>query len=1187
MKYTEAQRAAIEAEANTLVVAGAGTGKTRTLIERCLRLLFGSRQISLDRLLVVTFTEAAAAEMRHRLRTAIEARAEEPGMATPCALHLARLDSAQISTLHSFCYRLVREHFGELGTDPAAVVLTEEQSAVLAAETLEELFDEHYRRAHAWSEDVHRLLRNDHHGWDRALGELVLRLHHYIQTRPHPEQWLNDQAARWSDTISPWPEHLNDLLNEWRARWLPALEAAPLDNSGIACAARLVRDAHGARLLSLPAALVELDQAKTTWPRGKKGLWRDPFEKFFEDAKLLASFTPAALQEDWLWAQPSIQTLLRLTGQFAQKFGEAKRARAALDFHDLEQLALQLLCEPNGEDATPLARHWQKRFDAVFVDEFQDINPAQDLILRCVSPPSGVGERFLVGDIKQSIYGFRQADPRIFARYLALPDSAGWNKVHLSDNFRSRASILGFVNGLFERIMRADIGGVEYNAGSALRFGNAEGRAQLGAPIDALPAVEFHLRIKSEADQAADDETEDTGAFSETEDAEWEARLAARRLRALHGTPFFDEPSQRERPLEWSDMAVLLRAAGPKAETWAKAFDAFGIPLSLKRDVFYATEEIRDLINLLTILDNPIQDIPLLGVLRSPFAGFKAAELAEVRMALLKVPFWLALTGFHERHSGHPVWAKVDAFLEQFQRWRNLHRTASIRERLEVVLADSGYGEWLLGRPRGRQRYANVGKFLDVARDFDRLRGENLYRFLRHLEQVQEAAGDIEPAAASGIDAVRLMTVHQSKGLEFPLVLIADLGKRWNNRDLSRPLLLDDELGLCPTIKPPGGVQRYQSLVHWAAQSRRRLDSLGEEMRILYVALTRARHRLVLTATATEKTMEQWAELAGAADSPDCVTKSTSWLGWLGSHFARIQPGWNADEEAIHPGWSHTIYRNLQQLIPPASASNISTTPNRGTRIVPGSVEFAFQFKYPHTAATRQAAKTSVTAQRRARETDEDSAVPGFPSPPRPARLASTPSGRPGASAHDSRERGEATHAFLEHIDLRRACDLADLQAQAASLAKLGLISSNKPSLINLSAIAAFWDSAVGRLLRDHHAQIRREMPFTVRLPVDTMQRSGALATASFPATTERQTSSTDGEWVVLQGVADLVVLGKDETWLLDYKTDDIPADQLELRVTLHRPQLELYRAALQAIFRRPVTHAWLHFLGPNRTFEV
>ncbi len=1179
MSLTQAQRAAIDAEGPTLVVAGAGTGKTRTLIERCLRLLFGARQIGLDRLLIVTFTEAAAAEMRHRLRAAIEARQAEPGQAERCALHLARLDAAQISTLHSFCYRLVRENFGELGTDPTAAVLTEDQARVLAAETLEELFAEHYRNAQAWSEDVHRLLRDEYRGWDSPLGETILRLHEHAQTRPDPERWLAEQAEMWSQENSPWKERFVPLIGEWRARWIPALEAAPADNQAAATAAAMLRRADSASLAALPGAVAEFDKAgKMTWPYGKKDLWRPPFKKFFDEAAFLAAFTPETLDEDWRWAQPSVRTLLRLVEQYALKFAEAKRERAVLDFHDLEQFSLRLLCEPESGEPTALARRWQGRFDAVFVDEFQDINPAQDLILRCVSSSTSTGGRFLVGDIKQSIYGFRQADPRIFARYLDLPETSGWQKIYLSDNFRSRESILGFVNGLFGRFMRRELGGVDYDSATALRFGNPDGRTPLSARHDPAPSVEFHLRLKPDGPSPAPETTEDDDAEADIGDAEWEARLAARRLRELHGTPFYDEATRAERSLEWSDMAVLLRAAGPKAETWAKAFESFGVPLALKRDVFYATEEIRDLIDLLTLLDNPIQDIPLLGALRSPFGGFAAVDLAEIRMTDRAAPLWVALARFHETRADHPAWPKARAFLERLQGWRNLHRSASIRERLEVILADTGYAEWLLGRPRGRQRYANVRQFLELARDFDRLRGENLYRFLRHLEQVQESAGDIEPAAASGVDAIRLMSVHQSKGLEFPVVLVADLAKRWNQRDSSQRLLLDDELGLCPTIKPPGAVRRYPSLAHWAAQRRRKTESLGEEMRILYVALTRPRHRLILTATATEKTLKSWSESGSA--TVDDGTRSSSWLSWIGPHLAALEPAWPTEENAPHGEWMHRLYRDDALLLPP-SAPPLPCVPEISSGAATDlELEARLNFRYPHELATRQIAKTSVTALRRSREAEEEAAILDFlrAEAPRRSDAASGP-----AAAARSREKGEATHIFLEHLDLRQRCDLANLHAQAGAFVQSGRLAAGQISELDLPAIAAFWKSEIGTLLREHRSLIRRELPFAVRLP--------AAADLPQPALPEigvgPHVSPLDHEWVVLQGVVDLAVIHPSEIWLLDYKTDDVPPGLLESRLAFHRPQLDHYRRALAAIFRRPVTRTWLHFLLPHRTFSI
>jgi ATP-dependent helicase/nuclease subunit A len=604
-------------------MAGAGTGKTSTLVDRCVNCLCDAPdRVSLEELLIVTFTDAAAAEVRKRIREELEKRAGLTGDAH-WSEQIALFDTAPIGTLHSFCFKLIQEHFHELGLDPQLTVLDEGQARLMANETLTAVLEKHYDArtsprgiSHAEpnsdsersiprdeaSEAVRNLIQTQAGGRDEAIRKLVLRTHHYAQTRPNPDAWF---AAQLDLFASPDPERwrvwLMEGIADWRARWNAVL-------AGMAAVGNKKAQKHGAILESLPRKFTR-PQAAEVFKQiqsahgnrvQSKGTGRSkPLQKFVEEAQFLESLaagseTGAAvvtdpLAEDWEWTRGPMTTLLRLAQEFSARFSEAKREDGVVDFHDLEQLALQLLWNfgtalprgitstglsadaersiPRGEP-TAIARQWRRKIRFVFVDEYQDINAAQDRIIAALSRDGADANRFLVGDVKQSIYRFRLADPQIFRNYANQWYGKSGQTIPLTENFRSREGVLQFVNSVFALLMREEVGGVAYDNVAKLQFGAPDERQAFSIQADPSPRAELILRLKdgSPSAVAPDDTAADT--LAELEDAEKEARLVALRLRELEKSrhAVWDAAEKQFRRIKWSDMAVLLRAPAGKAE---------------------------------------------------------------------------------------------------------------------------------------------------------------------------------------------------------------------------------------------------------------------------------------------------------------------------------------------------------------------------------------------------------------------------------------------------------------------------------------------------------------------------------------------------------------------------------------------------------------------------------------------
>jgi ATP-dependent helicase/nuclease subunit A len=1274
---TAAQQRAVESRGNVLVMAGAGTGKTHTLVERCLNLIC-DEQVSLDEILVVTFTEAAATEMRQRLHAALQVaiNSRPSTLNLFLAEQLALFDAAHIGTLHGFCFKLVREHFYELGLDPQPAILDEGEARLLADETLDELLLEQYEGGDEFAGSVQRLISVYGGGRDENIRKLVLRLHHYAQTRPDADGWFARQIENFSATEpAVWRTWLLEAIGNWRAEWLPVLEqlsgnekaielagilsglggagVAPdfASNKGVGRDARHNRPEAWSTRISREAAagvLKQIISADGGWPAKRKTTLRKLVEDFFDEAKFLLPLATIKngndpLAEDWNWVRGHMTALLRLARDFGMRFSDRKRADGVLDFHDLEQFALKLLWNFETGGPTDIARRWRGKLRFVFVDEYQDINAAQDRIIQAlsrdhleccdVSPLSTTrhiasdqsadvsahskANRFLVGDVKQSIYRFRLADPKIFRDYAKNWRGKDGQTIPLAENFRSRETLLSFVNSVFEPLMRAEIGGVNYDDEAKLKFGRRWGETpgepnrndihtpptarEDAHPTNIEPRAELLLRFNTGRGEEPSG-GENGNELADLEESEKEARLLALRLKELEkeGHKIWDDEEKVFRAAKWRDMAVLLRSPSGKAEIFARQFERAGVPLAVARGGFFEGTEIQDLLSLLELLDNPLQDVPCIAVLRSPLVGCSLDELAEIRLAVKGVHFWTALAtverGWPARevahHADEPsallLHNKISTFLERFSRWRKLARQASLSQCLDEILAETHYGDWLRSQPRGAQRRANAEQFLNLAQKFDQFQRQGLFRFLKFIEAQREAGAEPDSAPAAEENAVRLMSIHQSKGQEFPVVAIADLAKPFNTQDLRDDIILDEEYGLCPRVKPPDRGGRYPSLTHWLAQRCQRRELLGEELRLLYVAMTRARDTLILTGGIAEKKWETlWTK--PAAITPQKIAGAKSVADWLGMWFANQVHSPEAGVQNCEEGdLPHLRWR----LVADAELAEKADSEKREAEMELPALDGATAERlramllreYPHSAATRRAAKSSVTALRRlAGETDGE-AEPIFAPKFSGKRLAWTPAppvqkrkAESGKRKLSAAETGTAHHKFLQHVALEKTGSGAALKAEAERMEREKILSADERTALEVEALADFWNSETGATIRKHGAYVKRELAFTARFsPVELAEIASMKAEAG-----------PENEFVVVQGVVDLAVLLPKEIWLVDFKTDAIRVKELSEKTRIYAPQLKLYAAALAKIYSRPATQCRLHFLSARKTVDI
>ncbi|MBL9128659.1 MAG: UvrD-helicase domain-containing protein, partial [Verrucomicrobiales bacterium] len=1158
------------------------------------------------------------------------------------------LDTAQVCTLHAFCLRLVREHFHDLHLDPQFTVQDEIQNAILRDSVLNDLFRANLQDSPPASPcpNIARFLRRHARHDLRPVMDLVREVHDYARSLPEPSRWIEGQRDAYAaDEPRLWARQAREGLSLWARGWTEFtrdLATREPDNpTAASCLAAL-------ELLAVPPSpatdpapdIAELDELlrrildagdRSHPDKRKAAAWVRPLKKLLAETSRLrpllapgaSASSPSALVQDWRICRHDVRALLDLVVAFEVNFRSARRAAAAVDFADLELLALELLWDPDRRAPTALARQWQEALDLVFVDEYQDINGAQDRILQCLSREGPRANRFLVGDIKQSIYRFRRADPRIFQEYARRwrSEADGLHAVApLTENFRSHGAILDFVNSLFRGVMLPDVGGVAYDDEAELRVGAPNARPHALADRD--NRIELHL-LPTGARAATDDpETRETAddASDEDDDADVEerqARLTARRLRLLHDEALAvrDGAATGTRPVRWRDMVVLHPAPRVVSERWARAFAAEGVPLDARRGGFFEATEVSDLIHLVRLLDNPRQDISLLAVLRSPLVGMNPEELAALRFEATTGSLWTDLIAL-ERNSNprrSPTDAEPDAvlgevragarakageFLDAYRRWRRIATRGSLAACLETVLAETAYEAWLMSRERADARRANLRRLLGLTRQFDTFQRHGLFRFVRFLEAQAESADRTESAPAASGDSVRLLSMHQSKGLEFPVVVAAGLGRRFNTRDVTADWLIDPDFGICPPIVPDPPHRRYSSLSRHLAGVRRRQDLAGEQIRLLYVACTRAAERLLLVGACRESQLASWSSQPGPLGHRRRVD-ARSPLDWIGPFFPSIagrddlfetESGaagafawrlWRTPPAGSEPPPMPTPPAPVAAAPVPSPTSRTSVdqldfdailAPSTNTSSLVDAAR-RLDWNYPWPAATREPAKAAVTALRRQWLDDGETAGPRIPGPPNPGSSRS-----PDLDRQAAIDRGLAHHAFVERVDLSRTTSRDELRDEVRRLVEEAWLTPRQAEVLDLDALAGFWCTPLARTLRAHPERVQRELPFTLRLRATDISRLGGPANIAGFASDDYQ---------VVQGVIDLAWIGPDEIWIVDFKTDQVRGDTVAARAREYESQLKIYAYAASEIYRLPTTRCWLYFFATGDLVSV
>ncbi len=1147
-----------------LVSAAAGSGKTKVLVDRLLSYLLDPVQpANLDEFLIITYTKAAAAELRGKIASKLSEKMAENPENRHLGRQMQRLYLTKISTVHAFCGDILREYAYLVDLPADFRVADENECRQIRDNAMSKTLDEAY--LHSEDADFRAFVDSQGLGRDdRLVPEILLKVYDSARCHLSPKAWL-DACVSNADTYgiedaaqTVWGSY---LLSNFRDTLAMHIEAM---NQCIALAENV--DEMGKPVALFKQTVAQLEELKNanTWDdialHSGVDYGRLTFSKKCPDAELcermkavrsackkwvekqLKIFTDPSVVVlgDLRQSAAAVRGIVKLVEAFDKEYARAKKQRRILDFGDLEHTTLDLLLGKSRSGPTAAASEIGNRFREIMVDEYQDSNAVQDAIFSTLTEKRK--NCFMVGDVKQSIYQFRLADPTIFLEkyhsYLPAEDAlpSQGRKVMLSKNFRSGGDVLAGVNDVFRVCMSPKVGGLEYGEEEALREGFEH--KPLGEPEVELWAVNVQESTYEE-----------------------EAAFVAKRIVELTDGKHYVRQREELRPIQIEDIAILLRSPGSVGGYYKAALESHGIRCSTGGgDDLLQTQEISVLWAIMQTISNPRQDIPLLAALASPVFCVTAEELAEIRGENRYESIYDAL-----QQSQNP---KIREFLSLLNHWRREARLQPLARLIATIFAQTGMDSIYAAMSNGQARFANLQTFYQLAVDFEKSGRRDLEQFLSHLDAMQDK-GLIVSGEEGASGAVTIMSIHKSKGLEFPVVFVCGLSREFNRESTRAQVLCDQNLGLGLAAVDERNRVRYPTVAKRAIAAKITADSLSEEMRVLYVALTRARDRLIMTyaSQTLEKDLRELA-LRMHIGQRELLTQDAVCSGeWvLLAALQRTEAGelfaLGGKPEDTKPGEPPWLIRVVQA--PQAGHSGLTEEVQAMPEEAVAQLQSAMTFQYPYMAATVAPSKQTAT-QRKGRAKDEEAQEhtqqvlqksfrwrkPKFISDQKDGALV-----------------GTATHCAMQYLNYANCVDTQAIRKEVEALVARGNLTQEQAQMINCDEIAVFFTSDFGKKLRQH-PQVLREFKFSI---LD----DGTAYDASL-----------QGEEILLQGVVDCAMVDEDGITILDFKTDYVTEETLDEKVTYYRPQVLAYVNAMERIYQRPIKEALLYFFRLNRFVKV
>ena len=1204
VKWTNEQLQAIqEKNSNILVAAAAGSGKTAVLVERIIHKII-DEQMDIDKILVVTFTNAAASEMRERILEAIYKKLEE----NPENVHLQRqiilLNKASICTIHSFCLDVIHNHFYEIDLPSNFKIADTAEIDLLKQEVLDDLFEQKYTEN---DKNFIELLENyTNYRGDEALQELVLKIYKFIQSSPFPIKWLQEKLELLkiedkdiSQTI--WGKLIIQTVDDDIQESIMQLEVT---KSKMALYPEMTKfyqtiseDIINLQDLQkynswdeLYIKLLNFNFSK--WPVDKKVIndlkedskeIRDKVKKHIKEktAKLLSCSQEQAVK-DLKIITPILEKLSNLITEFTKNFAEKKKEKNCIDFNDIEHFALKILLDENN-NPTEVAKKYKEKFEEIAIDEYQDSNLVQEAILTSISKGNNI---FMVGDVKQSIYKFRQARPELFLQkydeYKNKEEKTQEDnlKIQLFRNFRSRQNILNITNLVFETIMSKELGDINYNENEYLNYGANYPEPEEIKNYAGIAELDI-IDLKEDESITAFEGEEDEEEQERVEDDVLEAKFVANKIQELLNSNYmvFDK-KQGYRKIRPKDIVILLRATSNLSPIYEKELSDLELPVfSDTSGTYLDTVEIQTILSVLKIIDNPLQDIPLVVVLRSSICNFTDNDLITIRLTDRNCNFYEALIKTRLICEGD-LKNKIESFLEKLEKWKSISQYMPLDEFIWQIYLDTGYYQYVGLLPNGAMRQANLKTLFEKAKQYEKASFKGLFNFIQFIDKLKKQNGDLASAKLIGEneDVIRIMSIHKSKGLEFPVVFLCNSHKKFNMQDLNDNILLHQDIGFGPTIMDTTRKIKYTSIAKDAIKLKMKQETLSEEQRILYVALTRAKEKLYITGRSKDftkyvqdknKVLEMY-ESENIKLDAKLMKKANSYLDWLMYVYL-----FNQGRTITLKGESYKLsdiitlnVSNKKDLLKALAKEEVveqidlkekieqilKNKSDEENKKSEQALKELLEWKYDYIVDTTLPTKSSVTKIKQEKIKLEE-ILKGIESEEVEYKKSYTPKFMQEDKKISSAEKGTLVHLCIQRLDERKDYELKDIQNIILNLVEKEIITQNEADAIDVNLIYQYTKSQLFEELRKAK-EVHKEQPFYINIPAKDV-------------VSEAENSKKN---ILVQGIIDLYYIDKnDNLVLIDFKTDYISNEPnaKEKILDKYKVQLEIYKTALEQALNR------------------
>ncbi|HBF4081053.1 TPA: helicase-exonuclease AddAB subunit AddA [Clostridioides difficile] len=1264
-KWTKEQLEVIESrECNLLVAAAAGSGKTAVLVERIIQMITSRENpIDIDKLLVVTFTNAAASEMRERIGDAIGKALDENPENKHLQNQLVLLNKSSITTIHSFCLDVIKSNFHRINLDPNFRIGDQTECAILKQEAIEEVFEDLYEER---DEGFLNLVESyAERGGDKEVQDIILGIYSFAMASPEPKKWLIDSAERFN---------IDENFDFSQSIWARAiLDTVKIEINGLCLnMERALKEVESIEELETFAEKLSVEYKKIadisqacnkSWDEAYKKMASMSFENYVKGVKRISKDAPSyikeskekakairdktkkslesivsatfnkdndSIREEIKYLYNIVKPISNIVLRFEEEYSNKKREKGIIDFNDIEHFALNILTDVDEKGniiPSDIAVGYRNKFYEIFIDEYQDSNLVQEVLLKAVANTE-TPNRFMVGDVKQSIYRFRQAKPELFLqKYNNYNDKKGSShrKIILYKNFRSREEVVDAVNYIFENIMNENIGEIEYTEKERLNLGanfnvDTDEKSIIGG------ATEIHLIQKdnkldddiiNDKDDRINNKENEIEEEEKLDNIQLEARMVGNIIKDLMKVnedgkiqKVYDKGIDGYRPVEFRDIVILLRATSAWAPVFADELMNMDIPTYADVGVgYFDTIEIKTILSLLQIIDNPMQDIPLISVLKSPIFGFTPEDLIDIRVQSKDKIFYEVLKstaeydGFTDSQNenesefipSEECINKSKDFLIKLKEFKEKSMYMSTDEFIWYLYTRTGYYAYVGALPGGSQRQANLKVLFERAKQFEETSLKGIFNFVNFIEKLKKSSSDMGSAKTLGENAnvVRIMSIHKSKGLEFPVVICSAMGKNFNTQDFKKSILYHHNLGYGPQFVDYERRISFPSIAKEALKSKINIENLSEEMRVLYVAFTRAKEKLIITGSTRniQDSIKRWSNGVESLDtiSQYEILKGKNFLDWIMPCVLRHRDLSNLLEEVgldavfsveHNSKWYGKLWNKNDILVEKKSDEEKESIEEILEKIDVDSpdsnyyneIEEKLNYIYPYEFSTRKPATISVTEIKKIQNNYEEELINTIFEQKVILKKPLFIQNEEEREKISGTERGTIVHLVMEVLDLKNVSSVNDIKSQIRGFVSKGIITEKQASIVNPYKIYKFFASNIGKRMLNAEI-INREKSIYAQVNMKDIYIYEKLINND-------DKKLYDNESVMLRGIVDAYFEEDNQIVLVDYKTDFVNEENINQIIEKYKKQLDLYADIIETLTGKSVKEKCIYLFG-------